>query len=234
MWNGLIMDQDAAHFKKMGNALWLYFYLVINANRSTGMLVRKVKTISADTGIGRRKIFDWLGILRSGGYILTKNSGRCLAITINKWKPLGKVPPSAHQQCRIPNFRSAENLTSEMLSQARIISPIKGNSEAETTPKKNTIKENNLNRRIDIKNLNPIAFKSREELLAYDLASTLDDLSAFPLYLSLARKNSESVLRETLGKVREIPENEIKTSRGALFNFLIQRNAIRSKFNPRR
>ena len=225
VWNGLVMDPDAAHFKKMGNALWLYFYLVVNANRRTGMLVRKVKTISADTGIGRRKVFEWLNILRSEDYISTKSSGRCLAIIILRWKPLKEMRDSAHQKFRIPHLRGAENRTSQTSFEGQKPASLKEKSKAEDVPKKNTIKENILKRRyIDFKNDDLLAFKTKEEMLAYDLAKALDDFPGFPLYLSLARKYPESLLREILGRVREIPSEKIKTSRGALFNFLIQQH----------
>ena len=66
--------------------------------------------------------------------------------------------------------------------------------------------------------------KTREELLALDLARGLDDLPALPLYLSYARKYPEFVLRKTLTEVRSIPAKKIKKSRGAFFNYLIQKN----------
>lgn len=233
VWKGLVMDEDAAHFQKMGSSLWLFLYFLLNANRNTGILVRKVRTISVDTGIQRRKIFKWLNILREGEYITTENSGRCLMITIQRWKPLGEVPGPAHQKCRIPHLRSAKNRTSETPPQAQKPAWIKDYQEPGSAPKKNTIKENILksdidNKMIDFKNMKPSAFKTREELLAYDLARALDDLPGFPLYLSCARKYPESLLRRVLGEVLEIPPAKIKKNRGALFNFLIQKHGNNS------
>jgi len=230
VWKGLVMDADAVHFQTMGNAVWLFLYFLLNANRSTGILVRKVKTICSDTGIQRRKIFEWLNVLREGKYIVTKSSGRCLAITIGKWKPLGDVQECASQKCGIPHLRGVENRTSQRTVEAQKPAWIKDNQKADTTPKENTIKENILKSdidsiKIDFKNLKPSACKTREELLAYDLAQALHDLAGFPLYLSYARKYPESLLRETVGRVREVPTSKIKTSRGALFNFLIQHHA---------
>jgi hypothetical protein len=225
VWKGLVMDEGAAHFQKMGNALWLFLYLLLNANRTTGTLMRKVRTISADTGIQRRRIFEWLSILREKEYISTKNSGRCLLITINKWKPLGEVPKPAHQKCGIPHLRSAENRTSQTSLQVPKSAWIKDKLAARGAPKKNMIKKNILKRRydsIDYKNPDLSAFKTREELLALDLARGLGDFDNYLLYLSYAQRYPESLLRETLGRVREIPADKIKTSRGALFNFLIQ------------
>jgi biotin operon repressor len=67
--------------------------------------------------------------------------------------------------------------------------------------------------------------KSREELLALDLAEALNDTKGLLFYLSYAKKYPESLLRRVLGEVKEIPDEKIKKSRGALFNHLIQRYA---------
>lgn len=72
----------------------------------------------------------------------------------------------------------------------------------------------------------PRAFKpkTREELLALDLAKGLDDPAGWPLYLFYARKFSESLLRRTLSEVKATPPKTIKKSKGALFNHLIQKH----------
>jgi len=66
--------------------------------------------------------------------------------------------------------------------------------------------------------------RTREELLAVDLAKALDDYKGLSLYISFAKKYPESLLRKILGQVKEIPQEKIKKSRGALFNYLVQRN----------
>ncbi len=66
--------------------------------------------------------------------------------------------------------------------------------------------------------------RTREELLAVDLAVALDDYQGLPLYISLAKKYPEAFLRNILGQVRGIPQEKIKKSRGALFNHLVQKN----------
>ena len=243
VWRGLFVDAEATHFKKMGNALWLFLYFVLNANRGDGTLAMKVKTISADMGVSRRTVFVWLEILRKEGYVQTESSGRFLAVKIHKWKPIGEVQESAPQKCKSSeevhgsalqkckgmHLRSARVGTSQTLLGSRIVACVKENSEPSTAPKKNTIKENILkndidNKNFDFKNFGLRVFKTREELLAYDLAKAFKDFPGYPLYLTLARQHPESLLRETAGRVLEIPAAEIKTSRGALFNFLIHQN----------
>ncbi len=86
---------------------------------------------------------------------------------------------------------------------------------------------------IDISNFKKFKPKTREELLAKDLAKALKDRKGFPLYLSYARKYPESLLRKVLGEVKEIPDTRIKKSRGALFNHLIQKYAKETSKNFR-
>jgi biotin operon repressor len=66
---------------------------------------------------------------------------------------------------------------------------------------------------------------TRLELLAFDLASALNDRKSLPVYLSYARRYPESLLRRILGEVKEIPDRDIKKSRAALFSYLIKKYA---------
>lgn len=82
--------------------------------------------------------------------------------------------------------------------------------------------------RNNIDNDNQNAFNSlfltREELLARDLAAGLNDEANLRFYFSVCRKYPEEFLRKTYGQVKEIPLDKIKKSRGALFNYLIQKH----------
>ncbi len=86
---------------------------------------------------------------------------------------------------------------------------------------------------IDISNFKKFKPKTREELLAKDLAKALKDRKGFPLYLSYSKRYPESLLRKVLGEVKEIPDTRIKKSRGALFNHLIQKYAKETSKNIR-
>ena len=90
LWNGLLLEANAKHYKAMGRSLWLYLYLLTFANRSTGKLFRRLPTIAQDTGIGIRTIRRWLQRLKQNGYIKTRQTGRSLEIEITKWKPITK------------------------------------------------------------------------------------------------------------------------------------------------
>ena len=67
--------------------------------------------------------------------------------------------------------------------------------------------------------------RTREELLALDLAEGLNDQKSLPLYLSYAKKYPEDLLRRILGTVKEIPDEKIRKSRGALFSFIVKKYA---------
>ena len=73
--------------------------------------------------------------------------------------------------------------------------------------------------------------KTREELLALDIARELNDPKALPLYLSYARRYPESLLRRVLGEVKEIKPEKIRKGRAALFNYLIKKHAQRASKN---
>jgi len=107
------------------------------------------------------------------------------------------------------------------------------------TNKNYLIRINNNN--IDNKNFSFLNFKSfkgfkpktREELLALDIARELNDLKALSLYLSYARRYPESLLRRVLGEVKEIKPEKIKKGRAALFNYLIKKHAKETSNNHR-
>ncbi len=64
---------------------------------------------------------------------------------------------------------------------------------------------------------------TKEEILAGDLAEGLNDKPNFAFYLSVSRKYPEDFLRKICSQVKEIPASKIKKSKGALFNYLVQK-----------
>lgn len=232
VWKGLVMDPQARHYRSMKQAIWLFLYLLLNANRKTGWLVRKVRTICADMGIGRETVFRWLKTLRDGGYISTKNTGRCLHIRIEKWKPLSGTGKALLQRSQGPDSRGVEQVISDRLKKApedgnmSSIPPVGQNS------KKKSVTKSILNNYIEYGNnrqstpeYSSFVPTTRQELLALDLAKGLGDPDGLGLYLAFADKHSESVLRRVLAEIRELPADKIKRSRGALFNHIIQKHA---------
>lgn len=90
VWRGLTVEPTAKHYRAMGKAVWLYLYLIVHANRKTGVLFRLMPAVALDMGLPVRTIRDWLTRLRKTGYVHTKSNGRGLTIAVLKWKPVGK------------------------------------------------------------------------------------------------------------------------------------------------
>src|SRR5713226_1118467 len=86
VWRGLVVDAEAKHCRRMKNAVWLFLHFVVHANRGTGTLKRKCRTIAEEMGLPEATIRKWLSTLKKHGYIDARNNGRCLEIVINKWK----------------------------------------------------------------------------------------------------------------------------------------------------
>jgi len=112
IWSGLVADQQAKHYQQMKNAIWLFLYLVLNANRKSGFLIRKVRTISFDMGIKKDTVLRWLSILRKAEYIATRSTGRCLLIQVRKWKTLPPVQKPPYQRPQMSNCTVSRNPTS--------------------------------------------------------------------------------------------------------------------------
>jgi hypothetical protein len=87
---GLFADPDGKHCKQMGNAIWLYGYLHVCADRETGKLDRKYQTISTDTGISMRTLQRMMKRLEKFGYVEITRKPNHLKITITRWISIGK------------------------------------------------------------------------------------------------------------------------------------------------
>ncbi|MDQ3802267.1 MAG: helix-turn-helix domain-containing protein [Acidobacteriota bacterium] len=88
VWRGLVADREARHYRRMRCAFWLFAYLIIHADRQTGSLTRRYRTIAADMGIPERTVRRWLFVLRRHGYVIARQTGRSLVIHISKWRAL--------------------------------------------------------------------------------------------------------------------------------------------------
>lgn len=70
-----------------------------------------------------------------------------------------------------------------------------------------------------------VTYQPQEIKLANEIAETLKDWDALPLFLQYTRKYQESFLRKMLTRVMSIEETKIRKTRGALFTFLINQRA---------
>jgi hypothetical protein len=240
VWKGLVMDADAKHYRKMKNAVWLYLYLLLNANRWTGLLKRKIETISQDMGISRVTVIRWLNVLRSNGYIATSNTGRALTIQVERWKPIvgkEKTPPQQYQD---HDFRSIRNATSRIPGDRTNPEQNDRTSIGGAMPKETMI---NINIKNEMQNtchnesvgreLSPIGGWVQRERLARELASALDDPVRINLYRAYCWRYPEWHLRTVLSRVQSTPEASITKGRAALlFTELVQRYVQGDTENP--
>lgn len=93
LYRGLVVDPEAKHYRRMRNALWLFAYFVIHANRQDGTLRRKYDTIASDMGVSLATIRRWMTILRHHNYISVTHTGRSQLIHIAGWKTTASSKP---------------------------------------------------------------------------------------------------------------------------------------------
>lgn len=74
--------------------------------------------------------------------------------------------------------------------------------------------------------------ENQAEYLAKLLAERLNDPSSVPFYLSLARQYPAGHLFNVLGQVMEIPDEQIRKSRGALFTWMVRNGSGPAQLPP--
>ena len=126
-----------------------------------------------------------------------------------------RAPP----QEAYPNKKGRKKLLSRQ--KIKIMTDIRNDND------KNDIK--NINNDNDIDN-EPDSL-TKEEILAMDLADGLNDKENLNFYFWASRKYPEGILRKIYSQVKQVPEKKIRKSKGALFNYLIQKYEKRRKDN---
>jgi len=239
VWKGLVMDAEAKHYRIMKNALWLYLYFLLNANRKTGILMRKVGTVSNDMGVTRDTVLRWLNVLRSGGYVETVNTGRSLTIQVTRWKALAGIGKTQPQKSGIPHFRYGKQTTLPLAPLRAIPSRIGAIPGLAMSANDTKIQINILNdpqggvvNKPAGQGFTGIGTAVRQELLAQELARKLNDPPGINLYRSYSARYLEWFLRNVLAEVGAMPAERFTKGRGALFNYLVQYYANRITENP--
>jgi hypothetical protein len=247
VWRGLVMDQEAKHYRGMKNAVWLYLYLLLNANRITGVLMRKTRTISSDMGVSRDMVIRWLNLLRQQGYVATQSSGRYLTIRVNNWKSLpkpnngryGRIQP---QVSEISNSSRWKNPTSLLPDDSPIPDYFGPKSASYPQPKETERKKILNNETVNMEYttaqhaddgaFKSIGFLARHELLAQEVAQALSDADGIGLYRTLCRRYPEHVVRRALSEATAVPDSAVKKGRRQLFTYLLHHYAKGTTENP--
>jgi hypothetical protein len=190
----------------------LYNALASFANSETQTCFPTQKTIAALIGSSPRTVIRRIKLLKELDLVrVEKKKGRCLYYLLE---------PEVTKEAQGGDKKNTADVTGGRTNKnyrTRIINNI------DIEDKK--ILDSNIT---TFKEFRP---KTREELLALDIAEALDDYNGLPLYLFYAKKYPEHLLRRVLGEVKEIPAEKIKKSRGALFNHLIKRYVQKANHN---
>lgn len=80
VWNDFILDNH--NRKVVGQAVWLYLYLTLHADRASGRLRRKYDTIAADMFVSPKTVQRWMDKLRKSGHVKTTRLVTALDIEI--------------------------------------------------------------------------------------------------------------------------------------------------------
>jgi hypothetical protein len=236
VWKGLVMDQEAKHYRSMKNAVWLYLYLLLNADRRSGILMRKIKTLSRDMGVPRDTAIRWLNVLRRASYVKTLNTGHSLTIQVTRWKALARVGRPQLQKSGIPNFRGGKYPTPRQALHGAFPLRIAGLAAAanETKIEINLINDmrGGVANKPTTSGFTAIGAGVQQQFLAQELAKALGDATGIHLYRSYAARYPERLLRKVLAEVLALPPGQPTKSRGALFNYLVQHYAKRITENP--
>lgn len=80
--------------KRVGSAVWLFLYLVLNRDWKTGTLQRRVETIASDLKRNRKQIQRWLRALEDEGLITTRRLCRGYFIEIPDKFVMGRECPN--------------------------------------------------------------------------------------------------------------------------------------------
>ncbi len=62
---------------------------------------------------------------------------------------------------------------------------------------------------------------TKQEKLAREIATALNDMHAYKMHLSFVNKYSEAYLREKLNRVMSMPDEKIRTTRARLYTSLV-------------
>ena len=194
---GLVVDENARHFRRMKNAIWLFLYLIVNVNKRTGKLDSKIAIISAETGIKEEILRNWLGHLKKHNYVSTQRQKDSLIITISKWRTVQELMSYCNISQNPPQPVEENDRT-----------PIDNPDNQKASP--------NYQKQHPTTNKHP---------LAVEISQDFKDDENFEYYQSVCQKYPLELINKAFNKVKSIPDAKIRKSRGALFTYLIKKYA---------
>lgn len=219
VWQGLVLDRQGRHYRRIKSALWLLIYLILCADRQTGNLKRRVSTISQGMGVKSRTIRTWLRTLQKGEYIDARTNGRCLVITIRKWKTFSQRRYSVRQSDANLQGRVTGLCQSESVPKVQESPHSSDKSTSSCAPNDITIKKKRL-RNDNVRDQG--SSKNQESAFAQRICQAFKDEANLPLYLAYVRQYPPEIIQKAFEEAMKPPANKIKKTRGALFNYLVK------------
>jgi hypothetical protein len=242
VWTGLVLDAEGQHYRRMKHAVWLYLYCLLSANRTTGLLTRRIRTVCDDMGVPRTTVIRWLDTLRAEGYVATSNSGHSLTIQVRHFKSLPGVPKAAHQKYQKWDFWNPKNGTSGFppnspfpaQNRPKTAVSASANKNDITITLNNTMQVNSIHDDARRRPLPGLGDSAHRELLAHEVATALHDEANVSRYREICGQYSERLIRCVLAEVDHMPAAHAPQgrSRSALFTYRIQQYVPRTPANP--
>ncbi len=204
--------------------MFVYSVLAIFSNNNTQQCFPSHKLISKITGLNKKtiirkiKLLDQLGLIKK----IKINQRRCSYVLL-KVKGGNSTPFNLKVTEKTP-FAS-HDMTLDTPKGDKMYTQKVASCHPNYNKRTKIINYIDKEKYLKLKNISFKGFKpkTREELLAVDIAKALNDEKGLAYYLSLSRKYPEFILRDVLGQVKETPVDKIKKSKGALFNYLIKK-----------
>ena len=81
---------DKKHRDRMGQAIWLYGYLHLYADRATGRLMRSCETIAVEIGASVKTVQRWMRLLEKKKYVQLRRLPHGFSIQIEKYRHISK------------------------------------------------------------------------------------------------------------------------------------------------
>ena len=190
--------------KRLGASGFLvYSALAFFANSRTQICFPTQKALAELTGLSRRTVIRKVKLLEKLGLIrVQKGKGSCVYYLLDPDVTVGTHARDKDVTFNVKECHTNNNYLTKIINNDTAFKKIfKIAASKEGKP------------------------KTRGELLAMDLAQTLNDKKNFSLYLSYAKRYPETFLRGILGEASEVPSEKIRKGRVALFNYLVQKYA---------
>lgn len=102
---GLVADPRATHVRRMRQAIWLYLYLLLAMNPSTGKRLLDPRQVAEAMGLREATIRSWLGHLRKQGYVTAERQGDLVLVKVTRWQ---EETPSAEPAPEPPDLPTAQ------------------------------------------------------------------------------------------------------------------------------